>query len=158
LVDRYPKLGVLIMGTGPGTPNLVARAESLGVSDHCIFTGQVPFAVVPRYVNALDVGVSLLGPKHQTSSELKVRQYLACGKPIVAATPGSNDFLEDHGFGSLVPHDDLDRIAEHIIRWLSLSKTERAAFAARAARYAASHLAADATMARRLTLWEISLH
>jgi glycosyltransferase involved in cell wall biosynthesis len=151
LLKLYPRLGILVLGDGEGVPGLARRADELDVAEHCVFTGHVPFERVPAYVNALDVGVSFLLPRSQVASEQKVRQYVACGKPVIATTPGGNDFVVREGLGSLVRYDDLDAIAAELDRWLSLG--ERAAFASRAVRYACEHLSVDQAVRQRLALW-----
>jgi glycosyltransferase involved in cell wall biosynthesis len=153
LLERYPDLGVVILGVGEGHQSMIDLAHSLSVSDRCVFPGYVPFDEVPRYVNALDLGVSLLLPQHYAASEQKVRQYLACGKPVVASTPGSSDFIGDANLGSLVHYDDLESIAREIDRWLSLSEIERAAVSKRASRYAQDHLSVDQAVEQRLAIW-----
>ena len=52
------------------------------------------------------------------NSELKVRQYLAAGKPIVIS-PGSNEFVVEQGFGTVVPPEEIDAIAQAIGAWLA---------------------------------------
>jgi glycosyltransferase involved in cell wall biosynthesis len=81
-----------------------------------------------------------------------VRQYLACGKPIVIS-PGGNEFVPREGFGTVVPPEDILAITDAIARWLSLTAEERAAFAARAARYMHEHLSMAAAIERRIRLW-----
>jgi glycosyltransferase involved in cell wall biosynthesis len=158
LLEKYPDLGVVILGVGEGHQGMIDLAHQLGVSDHCIFPGYVPFEEVPRYANALDVGVSLLLPQHYAASEQKVRQYLACGKPVIASTPGSSDFIGEANLGSLVQYDDLVSIAGEIDRWLSLSEIERAAFSKRASQYAQDHLSVDQAVAKRLAVWNERLN
>lgn len=154
LARSHPDLGLLVVGGGDGLAAVRARAAELGVEQRCIFTGHVPFEQVPELVNALDVGVSIsLRADRFAAAELKVRQYLACGKPVVA-TPGSNDFLMNADLGSIVEDPrDLDVIATEIERWLALPDTDRAAFARRARRYMCEHLSTDAGVTERLRLW-----
>ncbi|UCC53237.1 MAG: glycosyltransferase, partial [Anaerolineaceae bacterium] len=81
LLEKYPDLGLVILGDGDALDSLKEKAHELQVEDHCTFTGYVPFPEVPHYVNSLDVGVSIsLRSDRSAASELKVRQYLACGK------------------------------------------------------------------------------
>jgi len=152
LLKKHPKLGLLVLGGGDGIVGLQQRAKELGIASQCVFTGQVAFDLVPAYVNALDVGVSILEPAEFAASEQKVRQYLACGKPVVA-TPGSNDFLPQHGLGSLVDTLDISGIATEIDRWLSMTDTERGQLQSNAIDYTNTHFAADRMMASRLQLW-----
>ncbi|RME85144.1 MAG: glycosyltransferase [Caldilineae bacterium] len=154
LLPRYPRLGAVIVGHGPGVSALKQRAAELGVAEHVMFTGYRPFDEVPAYVNSFDVGVSISDAVDRyAAAELKVRQYVACGKPVVAS-PGSNDFLAEEGLGSIVDARDLEGIAAALDRWLSMDEGERRAFGERAAGYAREHLSEDGMLARRLALWE----
>ena len=153
ITHKYPNLGIVILGEGNGVRDLHRRAQELGVGDRCVFPGYVPFHHVPTYVNSLDVGVSLnLLPSREASSELKVRQYLACGKPVLAS-PGGNDFLMDAGLGSIVRPRDIDVIARELDRWLGMKPHDRAAFAHQASDYTVRHLSVDSATNQRLDLW-----
>jgi glycosyltransferase involved in cell wall biosynthesis len=154
LLPKYPNLGFVILGDVSGSQHLIDMTRELGIEDHYRFTGYVPFDQVPTYVNALDIGVSLLAPRYQGQSELKVRQYLACGKPVIATTPGSNDFLAAENLGSLVRYDDINAITKEMDRWLSLPADERLEVSARAFQYARDHLSVEQSLARRMELWD----
>lgn len=153
LLDAHPGLGIVILGDGRELDGMRARASELGVEDRCRFEGYVPFDKVPTYVNSLDVGVSIsLKDERQVSAELKVRQYLACGKPVIVS-PGANEFVLEHGLGSVVEPDDLRSIATEIDRWLSVPEADRAAFASRAHGFMHDRLSMDAMVGQRLHLW-----
>lgn len=153
LLRSFPDLGIVVLGDGSGVDSLKHRAAELGVAEHCIFTGYVPFEQVPSYINSLDVGVSInLRADRSAASELKVRQYLACGRPVVLS-PGSNDFVVEHGLGSLVQPTDQDGIAAALEEWLSLPPQAREQFSAMSSRYVRDHLSVEAAIERRLVLW-----
>lgn len=154
LLPKYPRLGFVILGDVSGSQHLIDMTRELGIEDHFRFTGYVPFDQVPTYVNTLDIGVSLLAPKYQGQSELKVRQYLACGKPVIATTPGSNDFLAVESLGSLARYDDINAITKEMDRWLSLPADERLEVSERAFRYARDHLSVEQSLTRRMELWD----
>ncbi|MDX1412981.1 MAG: glycosyltransferase family 4 protein [Candidatus Promineifilaceae bacterium] len=153
LLEKYPNLGVVILGDINGSQSLIDLAHNLEIEEHCVFTGYVPFHQVPTYVNALDVGISLLAPKFYGQSELKVRQYVACGKPVIATMPGSNDFLFSEDLGSLVQYDDINSIAMEVDRWLSLTENDQLRFSARSFQYAQDHLSVEQSLAKRIALW-----
>lgn len=154
LLPRYPQLGVLIVGDGPGMDSLTARARELGVDDRCVLTGQVPFDTVPIHINALDVAVSISElADRRAASELKVRQYLACGKPVVIS-PGGNEFVALEELGSVVDASDREAIAAALDRWLASSPPQREEFALRAESYMQRHLSMEHAIARRFALWE----
>jgi len=153
LSAKWPRLGVVIVGAGEPVEGMQQRAAELGIAERCRFAGYVPYRQIPVYVNSLDVGVSIsTKPERQVNSELKVRQYLACGKPIVIS-PGSNEFVPEQGFGSVVEPDDLGAITQALGRWLALEPEEREAFATRTARYMHEQLSMAAAIDRRLRLW-----
>jgi glycosyltransferase involved in cell wall biosynthesis len=153
LVPRFPKLGVVIVGSGDPVAEMKRRAAELGIAERCHFAGYVPYRRIPLYVKSLDVGVSIsLAPERAVNSELKVRQYLACGKPIVIS-PGGNEFVPAQGFGTVVEPTDVPAITDSIGAWLALPEGERAGFATRAFRYMHEHLSMAAAIERRIRLW-----
>jgi glycosyltransferase involved in cell wall biosynthesis len=153
LLAKYPNLGLVILGDGQQLETLKKRAQELQVENHCLFTGYVPFDQVPLYINSLDVGVSIsLRDDRRAASELKVRQYLACGKPIVVS-PGSNDFVITENFGSIVEPTDLEAITTELDRWLSLTADERSEFEYKVTQYIRHNLSMEAAIAQRLKLW-----
>ncbi|UCC50647.1 MAG: glycosyltransferase [Anaerolineaceae bacterium] len=153
LLARYPHLGLVILGDGDALDSLERKARELQVDEHCVFAGYVPFPEVPHYVNSLDVGVSIsLRSDRFAASELKVRQYLACGKPVVVS-PGSNDFLATEKLGSTVQPTDLKALAVELEHWFSIEGDERARFENRAMGYISENLSMEAAINRRLDLW-----
>ncbi len=157
LARKHPKLGVVIVGNGRDAEGLKRLADSLSIRERCVFAGYVPFEEVPDYAYALDVGVSInVRSDRFAAAELKVRQYVAAGVPVVA-TGGSNEFLTTAGLGSIVSAEDTDAIEAELIRWLSLSPDERTAFSTRASEFARKNLSVEQALARRLDLWNSHL-
>lgn len=153
LVGTYPGLAIVIVGAGEPVDDMRRRASELGIAERCHFAGYVPYRLIPGYVQSLDVGVSIsLRPERAMNSELKVRQYLAAGRPVVIS-PGSNEFVAEEKFGTVVSPEDIEAISEALSFWLSLPGPERAAFERRAAEYMDEHLSMAAMIERRLVLW-----
>jgi glycosyltransferase involved in cell wall biosynthesis len=153
LRGKYPRLGVVIVGDGAPVAGMKRRAAALGLGDGCRFTGYLPYPRIPRVINSLDVGVSINQLEdRQMNSELKVRQYLACGRPIVIS-PGSNEFVTAEGLGTVVQPSDIGAVAQALDRWLSVPLSERDAFAQRAALYMHENLSMARAIERRLQLW-----
>jgi glycosyltransferase involved in cell wall biosynthesis len=111
----------LLIGDGDGRQILEARAKELEVNDRVIFTGQLPYEEMLRYLSIMDVCVStqsndLVGMVRTTG---KLPLYLAYGKYVIATDVGeAQRVLPD--IGCLLPYDgvrdDLHpaRLAEHI--------------------------------------------
>ena len=157
LLSKYPNLGVVIIGEGKEVEDMKKLAQELGVADRCRLDGYVPFDKVPLYINSLDVGVSIsLREDRKVNSELKVRQYLACGKPVVLS-PGGNEFVIQEKFGSVIQPTDIDALAVDLDRWLSLTSAERDAFSKRMVAYTRAHLSMEAAVAKRIEIWNSRL-
>lgn len=153
LVETFPRLGIVIVGSGEPVVGMQRRAAELGIAERCHFAGYVPYRSIPLYVRSLDVGVSIsLRPERAMNSELKVRQYLAAGRPVVIS-PGSNDFVAEQEFGTVVEPEDIESITEALSFWLTLPGSERDTFERRAAAYMEEHLSMAAMIERRLVLW-----
>ncbi len=65
-------------------------AHELRLNDHLIFTGEVPHLDIPLYIAAADVTVACFEDNEQSrcKSPLKVVEYMASGKAIVASRMG----------------------------------------------------------------------
>lgn len=89
LGERDVPCRLLIVGQGTEEARLQALVRELGVSDRVTFTGAVHWEVVPLYINACDI--CLVPKRNLTSgvSPLKLYEYMACARPIVATdVPG----------------------------------------------------------------------
>jgi glycosyltransferase involved in cell wall biosynthesis len=111
----------LLVGDGNGRQVLEARAEELGVSDQAIFTGQLPYQEMLRYLSVMNVCIStqsndLVGMVRTTG---KLPLYLAYGKYVIATDVGEAKRVLP-GIGCLLPYDGVrdalypTRLAEHI--------------------------------------------
>lgn len=84
------KIKCMIIGTGSKVDEAKKFALKLGVYDRVIFTGYIPHSDLPQYIAAADVCVACFedNPVTQCKSPLKVAEYLASGKAIVASNIG----------------------------------------------------------------------
>lgn len=98
---------LLIVGEGSDEANLKRLASELGIEGDVVFTGQVPQANVPSFIAASDIGVSPVPPFffYKLSSPIKMFEYMAMAKPVVAndEIPEHKEVLEQSGGGILVP-------------------------------------------------------
>jgi glycosyltransferase involved in cell wall biosynthesis len=87
--------------------NLQRFADNFGMKDDVIFTGWVPHSEIPNFIAAANVGVSSVPPFsfYKMSSPIKMFEYMAMGKPVVAneEIPEHKEVLEESGGGILVP-------------------------------------------------------
>ena len=156
LLKRFPQLGIVIVGDDKNLRRLKWRADKLGISEHCVFPGHVSFDLIPNYINSFDVCISLnLEAKMGETgmSELKVRQYLACGKPVVCG-PGSNNFVGTENLGSIVSPDELPAVQKEIERWLLMTPKETEELRSRAVAYVTANLSVKISLRKRFEFWD----
>ncbi|MBA7676154.1 D-inositol 3-phosphate glycosyltransferase [subsurface metagenome] len=122
LLERFPHTRFLIVG---GTVDSVKRelidtVDKAGLGDKFIFTGLVPYQQVPLYINASDVCIVLQKGflRKSGSSPLKLCEYMACEKPVVASRTYGSEFLEVNNSGLLVNSESPEEIAGAIARLL----------------------------------------
>lgn len=152
LLHRYPRAGAIILGGDAGIERLQRRAGDLGVTRHCVFTGHVEYETVPWYISAMDVGVSMLRPEIQFESAQKVRQYIACGRPIVS-TEDSRRLVEDNGLGRIVPYGSQSQFLEACVDLLEVSAEHQAMLSSRAFELARRQLSIESKVEERLAIW-----
>jgi glycosyltransferase involved in cell wall biosynthesis len=115
-----PEACFLLVGDGQERPAMEALARRLGVQDACLFPGWVRSDEVLLWINAADVCVVLNNPiRLYAGDSMKLWEYLACGKPVVAtAGVGFGDTVEEFGSGLAVKANDPDGLSEALIRLL----------------------------------------
>lgn len=123
LLKRDPAYRLLVIGDGEllscdGQPGVLPRlAESHGISDNIVFAGGIPYDDVPGYISAADLCLALFPVNliTMTKSPLKVYEYLAAGKPVVARDVGEiSHCIQDGVNGRLVYSDDPQEYADKI--------------------------------------------
>jgi glycosyltransferase involved in cell wall biosynthesis len=89
LHQRDSSVRLLLAGSGSELPALRAYVRQLGLERAVVFTGAVSNVEVPEYVAAMDVALVSARPGEDFHySPLKLREYLACGRAVVAPRVG----------------------------------------------------------------------
>jgi glycosyltransferase involved in cell wall biosynthesis len=114
-----PSTRLLVIGDGPARASLEAEAESLGVRSAIAFAGAVPYRRVPDYISAADCCVAPFVASRGETSPLKLFDYLACGRPVVASEiPSVRELIKGSGAILPVPPDAPALLAEAIVSLL----------------------------------------
>ena len=90
----------MIAGSGSDLEALRAQAIELGLEDKVLFTDFIPYIDIPEYIAAADICVAPFEDNKVTrcKSPLKIAEYMAAGKPIVASDVGEvRNMLGDAG-------------------------------------------------------------
>ncbi len=96
LGDAGVRAHLLLVGDGQERGLLEAHAQDLGIADRVVFTGAVPHEQIPSFLAAMDAAaVTADRAEAFHYSPLKLREYLACGLPVVAPAAGEmgRDFV-----------------------------------------------------------------
>jgi glycosyltransferase involved in cell wall biosynthesis len=128
VVARVPDAVALLVGDGPGRPDIEARAGALGLLPSLRFLGSR--LDVPDILSAVDL---LVHPSLEEGFCNAILEAMAAGKPVVATAVGGNpEAVVDGETGLLVPPGD-GRALAAAIGWI-LDHPEQAAGFGRAAR------------------------
>lgn len=114
VLSRFSDAKLLVVGDGIQRDQLESLTAELGLDDDVVFTGSVPYETVPRYVNASDVCVVYKRPVESGYSPLKLYEYMACGRPVIASDTDGFEILAESDAGLLVPPEDSDALATAI--------------------------------------------
>jgi glycosyltransferase involved in cell wall biosynthesis len=100
----------LIVGTGGALPKVKSLAEQLGLHDYVSFTGFVEPTEVAGYLCAGDIGVAPepSNPLNDRSTMIKIMEYMAMEKPVVAFDLPEHRFTAQAAALYARPNDELD--------------------------------------------------
>lgn len=122
ILKDIPNVKFLIVGNGSHLNNVINMTEEMNVRNNFIFYKNVPNERVPIYINAGDICVAPFC-KGRIASPIKIYEYMACGKPIIASSiNGISDLLEKSSAGIPVPPNDAVQLADNIIKLLNDEK------------------------------------
>lgn len=128
ILKETPWVRFLIIGDGPEYKNLRSLSKKLGIEKECIFTGSVPYKKAPFYINSFDVATApFIRERNERIglSPLKIRDYAACGIPMVASRVKGLEMVEENNIGILVNPEDEEKLANAIIILLKNSEMRK---------------------------------
>jgi glycosyltransferase involved in cell wall biosynthesis len=100
-----PVVRLVIAGEGPARPALEAQAEALGVSSLVEFIGLQRRAEVENVIRSFDIALQPRAVAY--ASPLKLFEYMACSRPIVAPDqPNIREILRDGDTALLFDPDE----------------------------------------------------
>lgn len=110
----HPTARLVLVGDGLMRADLEAQARKLGLEDRIIFTGAVPHDEVAALLQSAQVAIvnPRLSPVSRSSGPLKLFEYMAAGKAVVApAIDGVRQVLVDGVDGKLIAPDSPQALA-----------------------------------------------
>ncbi len=122
LLSEGKKLKLLVVGDGALKAEVMRRAVQSEFQKEIIFTGMMEYEDINLFINLSDICVApfILRRNSVTGvSPIKVFEYMACGKPVVASRVEGLEFIEEEGIGKLVEPEDavaLGRTLDELIQ------------------------------------------
>ena len=115
ILDKGITANFMIVGDGSRAHELRQYAKARNLEKQIIFTGAVESEEVPEYIAACDIAVACFEENAVTrcKSPLKIAEYLASGKPIVASDVGEVESMVGRA-GILVKAGEAAPLAEKI--------------------------------------------
>jgi len=105
LLDRMD-IELYLLGALDEMAELKKLAKRLKLTGRVFFHPTVPYQDVPAWINRMDAGILPFPhwPPWNTCSPIKLFEYLACGKPVVATSiPAHKSVLGGKSFAFLAP-------------------------------------------------------
>lgn len=145
--DEAKRLTLVVAGEGTELTRIQESATRLGLDVR--FLGHVPHARVPSLLRSVDGCVAFKGPA--PGSPTKVKEYLACGKPVLVSASADFEYVGRNRMGLLVEPREPDKVAESILT-LMRNDRERAAMGNRGVSWALEHASWDGVATETLQL------
>jgi glycosyltransferase involved in cell wall biosynthesis len=124
VLQRRPNAKLVLVGDGQTRPWVEREIQKNGLRQSVILTGAIAHTRVPDMLSIADVAVVPSAPvpasRGGTGTPLKLFEFMAAGKPIVAtALNQAAEVIQDGHNGLLVEAGDVNRFAEAILTLLN---------------------------------------
>lgn len=111
----------VLIGDGPIKQEMMELAKKEGVSSNVIFTGSVSHDILPKYISIFDIAV--MPNSNEYGSPMKIFEYMAMAKPVVAPLLGPLTDAIDNGYeGYLFPPKDVNALSDCLLKLLTNNK------------------------------------
>ena len=123
VLKRYPSAKLILVGDGPNRQLITQEVEENGLWPSIIMTGAIAHTRVPEMLSIADIALvpsaRVSASQGGTGTPLKLFEYMAAGKPIVAtALNHAVEVIQDGHNGLLVAAGDVNMFAEAILKLL----------------------------------------
>jgi len=120
VLNYHPECRFVIIGEGPMKDKWKEMIKQAGLESAFIFTGQIFYYELPKWINAMDACVAPYLSSAGYRSPVKIFDYMACARPVVASRiVGTTDIFEDSNAIALIPPEDPHALASAVMELLS---------------------------------------
>ena len=111
----YP-IRYFLVGSGAQEAALRQLVNEMGLKKNVYFAGWVGYETIPLYINSFNVCYVSKGGLSSGFSPLKLYEYLACARPVIASrVEGITEVVEEGKCGFLFKPDNVEELAEVIV-------------------------------------------
>jgi len=118
LISECEDIHFMIVGNGREHSEISEFIEKNGLSERFTLTGGVSHLDIPWYIASMDLAIapySYKEPFH--GSAMKIFEYMAMAKPVIASAQGQiKDLIQNGENGLLIEPDDASGLAQAILR------------------------------------------
>ena len=124
ILQECPDARLVLVGDGPTRPSVEDTVTKAGMRHAVIMTGAIAHSQVPEMLSIADVAVvpsaAITAGRGGTGAPLKLFEYMAAGKAIVATVHDEAAEVIQHGFnGMLVESGDVKEFAAATLKLLN---------------------------------------
>ena len=124
VLQRHPRAKLVLVGDGPTRQSITQKVQKNGLQDSVMMTGAIAHTRIPEILSIADVAVvpsaSLAASRGGTGTPLKLFEYMAAGKAIVAtALNEAAEVIRDGHDGLLVEAGAVNGFAEAMLTLLN---------------------------------------
>lgn len=121
VIKEMPHTKFVLVGDGPMKETLTRRVKNSVLKDAVIFTGSVPHNELPKHIASFDIGV--MPDSNAYGSPIKIFEYMAMGKPVLAPKLGPiEEVVEDGVNGLTFARLSKEKFSEAIVKILTDEK------------------------------------
>ena len=120
IIKKDKKIKFLMAGDGEKLEKCRELTKILKIHKSIIFTGKIEYSDMPKYINASTICLALFDRNYFANdyyfSPIKVHEYKACGKPIIASNIGNlKNLVKNNENGLTVNENKIEDICNKII-------------------------------------------
>jgi glycosyltransferase involved in cell wall biosynthesis len=116
----YFQIKYILVGSGEKESIIRKSVQEYGLEQEILFSGRVAYGQVVYYINACDITVAPFTKERNSItgvSPLKLFEYLACGRPVIASrVDGVKEVIEEGKCGYLFEPGNAEELANRIIQ------------------------------------------
>jgi glycosyltransferase involved in cell wall biosynthesis len=117
ILDQISNVSFIIVGEGPMKKAWESKVSMMNLKDKFHFVGQVDYENVAKWIAAFDVCVAPYLKTAGYRSPVKIFDYMACAKPVIASyIAGTTDIFENSDAIKLIAPDNSAILADEIIK------------------------------------------